>query len=348
MVLAPAPPRSPEGSGSRPASDQGNAGTTTALRAILTVLVTLLLGALLEAEALRETANAQPFGWRRTALLALADPLADISKTLGFDRPRRWLDDLIHEPGPEPSPLPTSPSPSPSPSPTAPGPTPTPTAPPRRVPTTASPLRIWIGGDSMTQAMGESLIQDAADSGVARAKLEVRYSSGLTRPDFYDWPGRLRALVDAARPPEAIVVVFGANDAQGIRTARGPEPFATAAWRAEYASRVAATMQTLSAGGRTVYWVGQPIMRSSSFSARMRILDSIYRAEAERHGVRYIDTWRLFADAQGHYSAYLRDDRGRRVLMRTPDGIHLTRAGGDRLAQAVLAVMAADWELGLR
>jgi hypothetical protein len=33
------------------------------------------------------------------------------------------------------------------------------------------------------------------------------------------------------------------------------------------------------------------------------------------------------------------------VLMRASDGIHLTRAGGDRMAQAVLEVIEKDWKI---
>jgi hypothetical protein len=37
------------------------------------------------------------------------------------------------------------------------------------------------------------------------------------------------------------------------------------------------------------------------------------------------------------------DENGDRVLMRAPDGIHLTRAGGDRMAQVVLGTIMKDW-----
>ena len=39
------------------------------------------------------------------------------------------------------------------------------------------------------------------------------------------------------------------------------------------------------------------------------------------------------------------DASGDLVLMRASDGIHLTRAGGDRMAQAVLDVIEKDWKI---
>jgi hypothetical protein len=74
------------------------------------------------------------------------------------------------------------------------------------------------------------------------------------------------------------------------------------------------------------------------------MMDHIYEAEAKKHpGVFYIPTWALFANEKGSYVEYLPDANGDPVLMRAPDGIHLTRAGGDRMAQATLDVIEKDW-----
>ena len=81
-------------------------------------------------------------------------------------------------------------------------------------------------------------------------------------------------------------------------------------------------------------------MRDPGYRDRISMMDKIYKAEAKKHpGVFYIPTWALFADAKGSYAEYLPDANGDPVLMRAPDGIHLTRAGGDRMAQAALDVI---------
>jgi hypothetical protein len=136
--------------------------------------------------------------------------------------------------------------------------------------------------------------------------------------------------------------MFGANDAQGIVTATGPEPFGTEAWVAEYRARVAAMMDLLEADSRVVYWIGQPVMRSDAFADRMSVLDSVYEDEAAgRERVRYVDSWTLFTDASGGYAAYLPGADGTPVLVRQGDGIHLTRAGGERLARVVVDLVSA-------
>lgn len=198
----------------------------------------------------------------------------------------------------------------------------------------------------MTEAPGPALVDAAEATGLVDARHELRYSSGLTRPDYFDWPARLDELI-AEHGAEAIVVTFGANDAQGIATPSGPASFGTDAWIEEYRRRVADVMTRLAAEDRTVYWIGQPIMRDGGFDDRMRLISDLYRDEAARHpGVRFIDIRALFSDASGSYSAYLDGADGQPALVRRDDGIHLTAAGADRLTPVVLAEIREDWDLG--
>lgn len=102
-------------------------------------------------------------------------------------------------------------------------------------------------------------------------------------------------------------------------------------------------MDQLAAGGRPVLWISQPPMRSRSFSEKMRALDRIYRAQAaKRPAVTFVDSAPVLGDADGGWTPYLPGSDGR-TLARQADGIHLSRAGGDRLADVVLArVLATD------
>ena len=245
------------------------------------------------------------------------------------------------------APATTEPRPSPSTTSAPPtSPTTATTVPSRRTPTAAAPLRLLIAGDSMTEATGPALLDSSDATGVIQATRELRYSSGLTRPDYFDWPAALGRLIDE-QDPEVVVIMLGANDAQGIQTPAGPASFGSEAWIAEYRSRVAATMALLEGADRTVYWVGLPVMRSGDFDERMRLITHIYRAEAAQHrGVRFIDTRALFADAAGSYAAYLPGTDGNLVLVRREDGIHLTPAGAERLARSLMDAIAQDWDLG--
>ncbi|HMO97427.1 MAG TPA: DUF459 domain-containing protein, partial [Tepidiformaceae bacterium] len=200
-----------------------------------------------------------------------------------------------------------------------------------------NPLRIWIGGDSMSKVLGEAFVRQAAESGVMAATQESQLSSGLTRPDFFDWPGRFNNLVTAGEF-EVYVVMFGANDSQGIQTPSGDifQP-GSDGWITEYRRRVAGAMDLLRTGDTVVYWVGQPIMRDSGFSARMAALNQIYIEEAaSRPWINYIDMWEPFTTPGGGYDAYIADDDGVTKLMRHPDGVHFVREGGEKAARIII------------
>jgi uncharacterized protein len=215
---------------------------------------------------------------------------------------------------------------------------------PRKI-TAAKPLRLYIAGDSMDQVFGSSLVNLSEATGLVKAKNDYKVSSGLSRPDFFDWPQRLvDQIVDYK--PDAVAVLFGANDGQDVLSPDGDKVLkvGTKAWQQVYAQRVSEAMDILTEGGRRVYWVGNPIMRDPGYRDRIAMMDHIYEAEAKKHpGVTYVSTWKLFSDQSGSYSEYLKDAGGDTLLMRAPDGIHLTRAGGDRMAAQVLGVIEKDW-----
>jgi hypothetical protein len=322
-------------------------GTSSVIQALLVAVLALSFAALLNAEALADTASAQPFGWRRDVATTAVDPILSISRALHLTAPRRWVEDALDQPHPRsdaPSAVVTTTT-APSTTSSLPGGTTSTTLEPdRRQPSANAPLRLLVAGDSMTEALGPGILDAADRTGVVSGTHELRYSSGLTRPDYFDWPAELATLL-ARDDPEAIVVMLGANDAQGILTANGPAGFGSPDWVAEYRVRVAAVMDLLRDGARTVYWIGQPIMRSDTFDARMRLVSDIYRQEAERRdGIRFIDTRAMFAKA-GAYSDYLPGSDGNPVLVRREDGIHLTPAGADRLAAAVIDAIGDDWHI---
>jgi uncharacterized protein len=217
---------------------------------------------------------------------------------------------------------------------------------PRRTPTAEAPLVMYVGGDSMARELGESLLALTAATGVVDADLEFRISTGLSRPDFFDWPARLQAEA-TERPMEVAVVLFGANDGQNLEVTGTVFGFGTPEWIDEYHRRVGIAMDVLYAEGRDVVWVGMPNCRSASYSEKLRIMNQVYADEAaKRPWVTYLDTYTMFSDADGNYADYLPGDDGELVLMRQGDGIHWSRAGGDRVAQAALDIVGASWNLG--
>lgn len=302
------------------------------------MLVALLLGSLLLGHQIERAARHMEFGPARTAAVLAAWPGARINHLFFLDRmwtaTRRWADgwmDLgVVDLGDTVSAEPTAPPPAVWVRP--------------RVPTTSTPLALYLCGDSVGRDVGQSVVAMAAETERIGTDGYFRVSSGIARPDFFDWPAYLTKEM-AGGSHEAVWAMFGANDGQGVEVDGDVLNFGTPEWKAMYAGRVGRTMDILGGGGtRRVYWVGQPIARKAEYSSRVRVLDDIYAAEAgKRANVVYIDSWTLFQDAGGRYADYLPDASGRSVKVRKDDGVHLTRAGCDRLARHILEEIERDW-----
>ena len=318
----------------------------TAASALVAILVAMLLGALFNAPAMKKTALALPFGGARSFRLALVDPLASVSHWLFLDRPAQLTADVLGKPAPGPAGRPVVVVVTPKPKPSHGGkPKPGDKNKPLPKPFKGHPMHLYIAGDSMMGLPGMALVNLSNKTKLIKPLLDYHISTGLVRPDFFNWPAQLQSQVKAF-DPGAVAVMFGANDNQAVQTPSGDVyQFGTDGWKKEYRKRVEDAVQLLFDGGvRRVYWIGQPVMPSSSFNAQVKLMNDIYRGVAEQTpGVHFIDAYKLFTDAGGNYSQYLRDASGDMQQVREQDGEHLTYAGGLRIAQAVIDEIKQEW-----
>jgi hypothetical protein len=186
--------------------------------------------------------------------------------------------------------------------------------------------------------MANHLVPDAEAKGAAFADEEWKVSSGLSRPDFFNWPAELQQVIDRDHP-NVMVFMAGANDAQGLTDADGSAvqvtPFSDA-WTVEYTKRVDATMDLMSADGRLGIWVGLPVMDNPSFEGEMEKLNAIFKAAAARHPrIMYLDSTPVLSNT-GTFVLDLPDATGTPVAVRAGDGVHLTSEGGELLSQDIL------------
>ncbi|MDQ3385327.1 MAG: hypothetical protein M3503_04860, partial [Actinomycetota bacterium] len=76
------------------ATTVGGDDVVPAGRALATVVLALILGALLGADSVHRAAERQPFGPVRDTALAVTGPLRTVSHVVGLHLPREWLADL--------------------------------------------------------------------------------------------------------------------------------------------------------------------------------------------------------------------------------------------------------------
>jgi lysophospholipase L1-like esterase len=302
---------------------------------------------LLYAPTLQHNAQVSPVGTRRTVSLDVTGPVAAISRALqlshivsitgrgsGLGGPTGGLTVSGPRPGGHRAEGPPPKSGSNSKTGTT---TPTTMPPNPKDPTAANPLRVLIVGDSIGIDLGDALQPDLAQTDVVSAALDGRVSTGLTRPDYFNWPAELTADLKSQNP-QVVVIMIGANDAQDFL---GPPdvPYTSPQWNTLYAERVAQFMQIAQSGGATVVWVGMPPMQAPGLNAQMSDLDAVVQQQAAKANppVTYLSTDRSLGTAQGGYTAFVTNGAGQVVNVRTPDGTHLTPGGGQLVAQQVIA-----------
>jgi hypothetical protein len=321
---------------------------------ILVGAIALAVAALLNAETLRSTFDRMPQGSTvRSVGLRFTDPLYDVSRALRFDRPGERVDALRgSDQGGEGSfdALTTTTAATTAPTvqgaPVDPAATTTAapvagTTPPVVVanrppgpPTPDNPAVLYIAGDSDAGTIGPSLQRLAGETGVVDSVLDYKVSSGLTRPDFFDWPRHIQAKM-AEVGPQIVVVTFGGNDAQPIKVDGKGYDMSAPEWSAEYGRRVGAMMDYLSSDGRTLIWVGIPNAQSEDLTRRLTILRDVVLAEAaKRPQVVLVDSWPMFSGVNGGYADYV-NINGDYKLVRADDGFHLNQAGADLLAGVI-------------
>ncbi|NQY58004.1 MAG: DUF459 domain-containing protein [Ilumatobacteraceae bacterium] len=202
----------------------------------------------------------------------------------------------------------------------------------------SNPASVLIIGDSDAGTFGPYLQTLLDGTQHADTTLDYKVSSGLARPDFFDWPTEAENKL-AEVDPDIVVATFGGNDSQALTDLGGgvvvglPENNETE-WTAEYVQRAGDMMDQLTAGGRTLIWVGIPNDDNPDVSARLAIQDNAVRAAAaDRPDVIFVDTWERFSGRDGNWAEFVIDPRdGEGKDVRADDGFHLNETGAEILA----------------
>jgi hypothetical protein len=209
--------------------------------------------------------------------------------------------------------------------------------------TPRDPMRLWVADDSLVITPGYAVYRAFGRNDAVElvGDLDGRVATGLTRPDVFNWFRHVDEQVREERI-DTVVFGFGGNDDHdymtGVPEGVSLHGFGGPKWTMEYRRRVGGLMDTANQAGALVVWLGLPITDDSAQSRRFRILNKAAAAEAVRRPdtVAYVDMYSLLSDDDGGYAPYLPDAGGRLAKVRTDDGVHVERAGGDLVAKEVV------------
>ncbi len=197
-----------------------------------------------------------------------------------------------------------------------------------------APVRVAIFGDSFGDGVWWGLMRQLPHQSFSVEKYS-RPAIGFTRYREGNVEGQAAEQLGDS-PVDIAVISFGANDAQNIINDKGEyAALMGPKWQAQIAARLDRFVALLRQHHAMVYWVGLPRMREAGFDADVTAVNAFYAAEMAKLEVPFIDTRPMASDGKGQYSAYLEDTGGKRVEMRTGDGIHMTMAGYLRITHGL-------------
>jgi hypothetical protein len=127
----------------------------------------------------------------------------------------------------------------------------------------------------------------------------------------------------------------GISPDRSPRSPNGVYEFRDDRWVELYSKKIEEMIAVLKAKGVPVLWVGLPAIRGPKGTADMLFLDQLYRDEAGKAGITYVDVWDGFVDDAGRFLQQGPDFEGQIRRLRSYDGVYFTKPGARKLAHYV-------------
>ncbi len=194
---------------------------------------------------------------------------------------------------------------------------------------------LLFAGDSIMEGLGPVVAGMLPNQGNLKIVQAGRSSTGLCRPDFYDWPKAMREYMTSLHP-KLVVICVGTNDDQSVSDAGKRYHYISPGWQQAYAHKVEEIIDIIAQNGGTSIWVSPPIMGPNYLRPRVFAIKEVIRQTCERRNVVFIDVWQTLADSAGNYQRFIVDSNRKKTALRTKDGVHVTQAGNTLLARAIL------------
>lgn len=196
---------------------------------------------------------------------------------------------------------------------------------------------LLIGDSMMRVGLGPVLRRQLAATFGPSVDLKAKGSTGLARPDFYDWPKAISEIT-AKRDYRTVIVLLGTNDCQNISEDKTVYRFGTPEWTEIYAKRLSKTAELLCEQDRKVYWLTIPPMQSKSFDQRIKKLNKIIKSTLARQSCVEIFPIQNLISNNGNFSLFMRHGK-RRLRVRQDDGVHFTTKAGELISQRIIETL---------
>ena len=200
--------------------------------------------------------------------------------------------------------------------------------------------RVLIVGDQLAGGMGAGLTRMTENDDTLEVVNRFNETSGLTRPEIYDWAAAIPKMAEGKDFTTAIVLI-GLNDRRDIHDGDKVLAFNSPDWVALYKQRIDAVIDALQAQHMQVFWMSEPVMGDAALDADMQALTSYVKERVAAKGATFVDIRTPFLGPDGKYADRGPDDTGADRRLRESDGVTFFKVGNNRLGQIALAALNA-------
>ena len=205
----------------------------------------------------------------------------------------------------------------------------------------AQPARVLILGDSMAATdFGRELQKKLRRRSQTQCYRKGKSSTGLARPDFYDWMSEGTRQIRKTKP-NVVIVIVGGNDGQDLIDKERKKRrifWQGKKWETAYSERITNFITLLQEPDRHVIWLELPAMDRKRLEKKLRLIREVQKETIETMGdhVHYVRTEQHFYEPSGKLIRKISDPKSRKkVLLRQEDGVHFSLAGSKYFAHRV-------------
>lgn len=204
----------------------------------------------------------------------------------------------------------------------------------------AMPIRILLTGDSLMEALGPQMQKSLAGyENITLIPIGKR-STGLSRPDFYNWPQVLEENLRQHRP-HIVVMWVGTNDPQGIYGKKGLGEPCSKEWLKAYTYKLMEIAGLCQKHHARLIFMGPPVMDEEPLNTQLLKITDIMRRTCKHYKLGFIDTRPLLADKQGKYVHRATMPDGKVKDIRWKDRVHITGDGNILIMKKLLPYMGS-------
>ena len=197
--------------------------------------------------------------------------------------------------------------------------------------------RILLLGDSLMEDMGPRVHKALQNRRGLEFIISAKFSTGLCRPDFFNWPEHMREVVSKYKP-NLVVFFLGANDGMPMRTENRKyvQP-GTAIWRETYKSRIDELVSIARKADMDIIWIELPAV-GGRYNKLLRDTQVAQHEYCEDNGIENLQTDPLFSGVWGKYETF-GEYNGRTVRLRRKDLVHLAPSGNRKVLDHLLPIL---------